>query len=91
MLFFLLVLQVLPIYLQGLHVPYNTLTCTVHVNKPTVQPVASQSLFLDVQIVTLLLGEFNLATNRPWPYFSAIIVTHVDTYDELTKEKLKMY
>ena len=29
--------------------PYDVLTCTLHVYKATVQPVASCSLFLDVQ------------------------------------------
>ena len=29
--FYLLVLQVLPSHVQGLHVPYNTLACTLHV------------------------------------------------------------
>ena len=51
-------LQVLPIKLQGLPVAYHTLTCTLHVYKPTVQPVAGCSLFLDIQVVTLLLKEF---------------------------------
>ena len=40
--------------------PYDTLTGTLHVKKPTVRPIASYSLFLDVQVVTLLLGEFTL-------------------------------
>ena len=50
----LLVLQVLPIHLQGLHMPYRTLTCTLHVYKATVRPVASRSLFLDIPVVTFL-------------------------------------
>ena len=32
--------------------------CTVHVYKPTVRPVAGHSLFLDIQVVTILLKEF---------------------------------
>ena len=47
-------------YLQGLQVPYDTLTCTLHAYKPTVWPVASCGLFLDNQEVTLLLGELTL-------------------------------
>ena len=39
---------------------YDTLTCTLHVYKPTVGPVASRRLFFDVQVVTLLLGEYTL-------------------------------
>ena len=49
-----------PIHLNGLHVPYDTLMCTLHLYKPTVQPVASRSLFLDIQVVALLLGEYTL-------------------------------
>ena len=56
----LLVLQDLPINLKGLHVLYDTLTCTLHVYKPTVQPVASRRLFFDVQVVTFLLREYTL-------------------------------
>ena len=40
--------------------PDDTLTCTWHVYKPTVRPVASCSLFLDIQVVTLLMGEYTL-------------------------------
>ena len=54
------VLQDLPIHLQGLHMPYNTLTCTLHVYKPTIRPVASSSLLFDLQAVTLLLQEYTL-------------------------------
>ena len=39
---------------------YHTLICTLYVYKPTVLPVASGSLFLDIQLVTLLLKEFTL-------------------------------
>ena len=56
--FSLLVLQILPICLQGLHVSYHTLACTFHVYKSNVCPVASRSLFVNIQVVTLLLGEF---------------------------------
>ena len=58
--FSLLVLQVLPIHLLALYVLYDTLTCTLHVYKPTIQPVANHSLFLEIQVVTLLLGEYTL-------------------------------
>ena len=34
--------------------------CTLHVHKPTVQLVASRNLFLDIQVVTLLLGKCSL-------------------------------
>ena len=53
--FSLLVLHMLPIHLQGLHLTYDTLACTLHVHKLTVQPVASHSLFLDIQVVTLMV------------------------------------
>ena len=33
----------------------HTIVCTLHVCKPTVWPVASLSLFLNIQVVTLLL------------------------------------
>ena len=56
--FSLLVLSILPIYLQSLHVMYDTLTCTLHVYKPTVWLVASRSLFLDFQPVRLLSIHF---------------------------------
>ena len=42
------VLQDLPIHLQGLHMPYNALTWTLHVYKPTVRPVAISSLLFDL-------------------------------------------
>ena len=54
--FSLLVLPVFSIYLQGLYVLHNTLRSTLHENIPTVWPVASRSLFLDMQVVTLF-GE----------------------------------
>ena len=50
--FSLLVLQVFPIHLEGLHVLYNTLTCTVHVHKPTVRPEDRCRLFFNIQVVT---------------------------------------
>ena len=56
----MLVLQVLPIYLQGWHMLYDTLMCTLHVYKLSVLPVANHSLFLDIPVMTLLLGEYNL-------------------------------
>ena len=34
-------------------------TGALHVYKPTVWPVASCSLYFDIQAMTLLLGEFN--------------------------------
>ena len=82
------VLQDLPIDLQGLHMPYNTLTCPLHVYKPTVQPVASSSLFFDLQVVTLLLAEYTLfaranlcyPTTRLCSYFSTIFAAHLRVY-----------
>ena len=53
-------LQDRPIHLQGLHLSYNTLACTLHPYYPTVEPVASRSLFFDVQVLTLLLGKYTL-------------------------------
>ena len=58
--FSLLVLQDLPIHLQGLHVLYDTLMCILPVYKPTVQRADSHRLFFDIQVVTFLLGEFTL-------------------------------
>ena len=63
---------------------YHTLTCTLHVYKPTVQPVASRGLFLDIQALTLLLEQFTLLicvnlyypTSRLHSYFSTIFVAH---------------
>ena len=58
--------------------------CTLHVYKSTKQPVASR-LFLDIQVVTLLLGEYTLFAqgNLYYPttrlhsyYFSTIFVAH---------------
>ena len=46
----------------GLHVVSDTLTCTLHVYKPTVCPAASCSLFLDIQEGTLLLGSWENTT-----------------------------
>ena len=40
--------------------PYDTLSFTLHVYKPTEHPVASRSMFLDVQVLTLLLGQITL-------------------------------
>ena len=56
-----------------------------YVHKPTVQSVASVSLFLDIQEVALLLGEYTLfaCTNSYYPttrlrsYFSTIFVEHL--------------
>ena len=42
------VLQDFPIHLQGLHMPYNTLMCTLHVYKHTVRHVVYSSLFFDL-------------------------------------------
>ena len=47
-------------FLQGLRMPYHTLTYTLHVYKLNVWPVDSSSLFLDNQVVTVLLGEYTL-------------------------------
>ena len=86
--FSLLVLLVLPINLQGLHVLHDTLTCTLHVYKPTVQPVASSRLSFDVQVEALLLGEYSLfaranpyyPTTRLCSYFSTIFAAHLRVY-----------
>ena len=48
-----------PNFHHCLHVFYHTLTCTMHVDETTLRPAASRSLFLDVQLVTLL-GQFIL-------------------------------
>ena len=66
----------------------DTLTCTLHIHKPTVQPVASCSLFLDIQEVTMLLGECTLIaranlyypTIRLRSYFSTIFVAYLRVY-----------
>ena len=63
--------------------------CTLYVYKPTVQPVTGHSLFLDVQVVTLLLGEYILfarsnlyyPTTRPRSYLWQL--TCVYTYDRM--------
>ena len=63
----------------------HTLACALHVYKPTVQPVASHCLFLDIQVATLLLGGFSLCaranlyypTIRVFSYFSTIFVAHL--------------
>ena len=66
---------------------YHTPMCTLHVYKPTVQPVGSVSLFLDIQEVTLLLKEFTCLhvqmSATPLPghaHFSTIFVAHVHVY-----------
>ena len=62
------------------------LMCTLHVYKPTVRLVASSTLFLDIQVMTLLLREFTLFANfsypttRPQLYFSTIFVAHLHVY-----------
>ena len=38
----------------------SVLTCTLHVYEPTVQPVASHSMFFDIKVVKHLLQEFTL-------------------------------
>ena len=86
--FSLLVLEVLPMYLQVLHVLYDILMYTLHVYKPQVWPVASRILFLDIQVVILSLGEFSLfahanlyhPTTRVCLYFSTILVAHLHVY-----------
>ena len=74
--FSLLVLRVLPIHLQGLYVPYVILTCTLHVYKPAVWPVASRRLLFDIKFVTLLLREFNLFALANL-YYPAIRLPHI--------------
>ena len=79
-------------YLHCLHVLEDTLMCTLHVYKPTVQPVASRRLFFDLQVVTIWLVEFTLLaranlyypTTRLRLYFFTNIcstLTCVYTYD----------
>ena len=98
--FSLLVLQVLPTLLQGLPVPYNTLTCSLHVYKPTVQPVASCVLFLYIQVVTFLLKEMTLfaranlcyPTTRPCSCFSIIFIAHLRVYTRTMRcKRIYMY
>ena len=64
-----------PHLLQSLHVPYHTLTCTLHVYYPTVRPVVSRSLFLDI-LVVLLLGDYTLfalqISTNPLPGYAHI-------------------
>ena len=82
------VLQDLPVHLQGLHVPYYTLTCTLHPYQVAVGPVSIHSLLFDVQVVTLLLGKYTLfacanlcyPTTRLYSYFSTIFAAHLHVY-----------
>ena len=63
-------------------------TCTLHVYKPTVWPVASSSLFFDFQVVTMLLAEYTLFAHanlcypitRLCSYFSTIFTAHLRVY-----------
>ena len=80
--------KILPIYFQGLHVPCNTLACTLHPYEAAVWPVSSCNLFFDVQVVTLLLGKYTLfahahlcyPTTKLRSYFSTIFAAHVCIY-----------
>ena len=68
----------------------NSLIAQIHCNiyKPTVLPVASSSLFFDLQVVTLLLGKYTLfaranlcyPTTRLCSYFSPISAAHLRVY-----------
>ena len=57
----------------------------IYIYKPTVWPVASRNLFLDIQVMKLLFGQFTLfaranlyyPTIRPCSYFSTIFVAHL--------------
>ena len=72
----------------------HTLTCTLHVYKPSVQPAASNSLFLDIQGVTLLLRQFTLFAHANLYYpttslrsdFSIIFVAHWDVREVLNNK-----
>ena len=64
--------------------------CTLHMYKPAVQPVASRSMFLDIQVLTSLLRKFILfpranlcyPTTRLLPgyYFSTVFLAHLCIY-----------
>ena len=55
--------------LQCLHMSYHTLMYTLHEYKPTLRPVASRSLFLDIQIETLLLMD---SDSHQWRRYNEI-------------------
>ena len=82
----------LKLHLQGLHVLYNTLTCTLNPYQPSVGPVASRSLFFDVQILTLTLGKYTLfaranfcyPTARLRLYLSTVFAAHLLVYTRTT-------
>ena len=52
--------SVLHVLLTGFSRAGRYFMCTLHVYKSSVWPVASCNLFLDIQVVTLLLREFTL-------------------------------
>ena len=70
--------------------------CPVCVYKPTVRPVASRSLFLNIQLLTLLLVEYTLfaranlyyPTIRLCSYFSIIFVAHLRVYTHMMRCKI---
>ena len=65
------------------------LTSSLHEYKPTVQPVASRSLFLDNHVVTHLLGEITIfVCKSPLPNslrlnFSTIFIAHLCVYTHM--------
>ena len=67
----------------------------LHIYKPTALPIAGRSLFLDIQVVTLLLKEFscfnvqNLCypTSRLCLYFSTIFTAHLRVLEEIYRAK----
>ena len=96
--FSFLVLLLVPTHFAGFaravrctHIYIHTLTCTLHAYKPTVHPAASRRLFFDVQVITLLLGEYtsfahaNLyyPTTRLRSYFSTIFAVHLHVYTRM--------
>ena len=64
-------------YLHCLHVLYHTYMCTLHVYEPTVQPVASRSLFLDIQLLKLSLGEYTLFTRANLYYPTTRLCSYI--------------
>ena len=68
--------SVLDVFLQGLHMRYDTLASTLPIFKPTVRPVASRRLFFDIQVVTLLLGEYCFFA-RASLYYSTTRLPHI--------------
>ena len=58
---------------------YHSSTCALHVHKPTEQLVASGSLFLDIQVVTFLLGDCRLFARANLYYLTNRLRSHIST------------